>query len=69
MGIYFVGLCHMLSCCCTGQLNTIRWLLTLNFIMMTFDAFVKRVEPEQAALVRAACSGSTLFAYGNMILH
>ena len=34
---------------------------------MTFDAFANRVDPDQAALVRAALSGSTLFAYGNII--
>ena len=32
-----------------------------------FDAFANRADPDQAALVRAALSGSTLFAYGNMI--
>ena len=31
------------------------------------DAFANRADPDQAALVRAALSGSTLFAYGNMI--
>ena len=29
--------------------------------------FANRVDPDQAARVRAACSASTLFAYGNMI--
>ena len=29
--------------------------------------FVYRADPDQAALVRAACSVSTLLAYGNMI--
>ena len=45
--------------------------LTLNFIETpfdpAFDTFVNRADPDQAALVRAAWSGSTLFAYGNMI--
>ena len=32
--------------------------------------FANRADPDQAALIRAACSGSTLFAYinGNMII-
>ena len=29
--------------------------------------FANRADPDQAALVRAALSGSTLFAHGNMI--
>ena len=31
------------------------------------NSFATRADPDQAALVRAAWSGSTLFAYGNMI--
>ena len=31
------------------------------------DAFANRADPDQAALVRATWSGSTLFAYGSMI--
>ena len=31
------------------------------------DAFSNRADPDQAALLRAALPGSTLFAYGNMI--
>ena len=34
---------------------------------MPFDAFAKRADPDQAALIRAAWSGYTLFVYGNMI--
>ena len=37
-----------------------------------FYAFAIRAVPDQTALVRAACSGSNLFAHGNMaylILH
>ena len=34
---------------------------------MPFDTFANRADPDQAALIRAAQSGSTLFAYGNMI--
>ena len=41
--------------------------LTLYLIEMTFNTFANRADPDQAALVRAAWSGSTLFAYGNMI--
>ena len=32
-----------------------------------FNNFANRADPDQDALVRAAWSGSTLFAYGNMI--
>ena len=32
-----------------------------------FNAFSNRADPDQAAFFRAALSGSTLFAYGNMI--
>ena len=32
-----------------------------------FNALANKADPDQAALVRAAWSGSTLFAYGNMI--
>ena len=32
-----------------------------------FKAFANRATPDQAALVRTAWSGSTLFANGNMI--
>ena len=41
-----------------------QYLLTLYPIEMPFDAFANRADPDQAALVRAAWSGSTLFAYG-----
>ena len=34
------------------------------FLIEPFNAFANRVDPDQAALVRAALSGSTLFAYG-----
>ena len=40
-------------------------MLTLDLIQMPFDAFANRADPDQAALIRAAWSGSTLFAYGN----
>ena len=33
----------------------------------TFNTFANRADSDLAALVRAALSGSTLFAYGNMI--
>ena len=32
-----------------------------------FNIFANRVDPDQAALIRAALSESTLFAYGYMI--
>ena len=41
--------------------------LTLYLIEEPFDAIATRADPDQAALTRAASSGSTLFAYGNMI--
>ena len=42
-------------------------LLTLYPKGTSFNAFVNRADPDQAALERAAWSGSTLFAYGNML--
>ena len=41
-----------------------------QLVMSAFTSyhFCKHMDPDQAALVRAAWSGSTLFA-GNMILH
>ena len=41
--------------------------LTLHLIETSFNAFANRADPDQAALVRAVWSGSTLVAYGNMI--
>ena len=41
--------------------------LTLDLIEMPFNTFANRADPDQAALVRAVRSGSTLFAHGNMI--
>ena len=41
--------------------------LTLYLRETPFNAFANIADPDQAALVRAAWSGSTLFAYGNMI--
>ena len=38
---------------------------TLYLTEMPFNTFANRANPNQAALVRAAWSGSTLFAYGN----
>ena len=35
-------------------------------IVTPFHTFANRADLDQAALVRAAGSGSTLFAYGNM---
>ena len=40
--------------------------LTLNLMETRFNAFANRADQDQAALVRAAWSGSTLFAYGNI---
>ena len=44
-----------------------KFSLTLYLIETPFSPFANRADPDQAALVRAAWSGSTLFAYGNMI--
>ena len=41
--------------------------LTDYLLKKHFNAFANRADPDQAALVRAAWSGSTLFAHGNMI--
>ena len=41
--------------------------LTLNLIETPFDAFANRADPDQAALIKAACLGPTLFAFGNLI--
>ena len=41
--------------------------LTLYFIMTPLNTFANRADPDQAAPVRAARSGSTLFANGNII--
>ena len=41
--------------------------LTLYLIEMPFNTFANRTDPDQAALVRATWSGSTLFTYGNML--
>ena len=38
---------------------------TLYLIEAPFRAFANRADSDQAALVRASWSGSTLFAYGN----
>ena len=40
--------------------------LTLYLIEKPFDTFASRADPDQAALISAAWSGSTLFAYGNI---
>ena len=41
--------------------------LSLYLIEMPFNTFANRADPDQAALLRAACSGYTPFVYGNMI--
>ena len=41
--------------------------LTFYLIEKPFKTFANRADHDQAALVRAASSGSTLFAYGNLI--
>ena len=61
MIVEYPGHTHFLLC----QSN----LFLAHYLIETpFDAFVNRADPDQAALIRAALSGSTLFAYGNMII-
>ena len=43
------------------------FVLNPYLVEMTFNAIANTADPDQSALVRAAWSGSTLFAYGNMI--
>ena len=60
-----------------GQLLHVSWTyiiicvnvtrVTLLLLETPFDVFADRADPDQAALTRAAWSGSTMFAYGNMI--
>ena len=52
------------DCHCGDEGNRI---ITLCLIETHFKAFAYRADPDQAALVRAAWSGSTLFAYEKMI--
>ena len=40
---------------------------TPNLIKSPFNTFANRANPYQAALTRAAYSGSTLFAYGKIM--
>ena len=42
-------------------------LFTFYSIKTPFNTFANRADPDQAALLRATGSGSTLFAYENMI--
>ena len=48
-------------------LNHSLSLISLSLIEKPFNTFANRADPDQTALVRAAWSGSILFAYGNMI--
>ena len=45
----------------------VELILTVYIIDTPFNTFANGADPDQAALVRAAWSGSTLFAYGHMI--
>ena len=54
--------------CYYAQLSLLqRNILTLYLTETRFKTFANRADPDQAALIRAALSGSTLFAYGNMM--
>ena len=53
----------MLVPLCECQMQYL-WYLTLYLIE---KPFTNRKDPDQAALVRAALSGSALFSYGNII--
>ena len=55
-----------------SKANKTCWISLTLYLIGTpfdpaFDTFANRADQDQAALVRAAWSGSTLFAYGNMI--
>ena len=39
----------------------------IDLIKMSLNTFAERVDQDQAVFVRAALSGSTFIAYGNMI--
>ena len=58
---------HFLKNLLEGQVYCLCLYLTLNHIETPFNAFANRADPDQAGLVRAARSGSTLFAYGYLI--
>ena len=47
--------------CYNGLLNTLSLMVTL------FDAFAKREDPDQPAPTGAVWSGSSLFAYWNLV--
>ena len=49
--------------------QTVCKLFSIYLIETPFDNFANRLDPDQAALTRAAKSGSALFAYGNMIIY
>ena len=43
------------------------FIIALYLNVMPIKNYANRADPDQAALIRAACSGSTLFPYRNMI--
>ena len=43
------------------------FILTIYLIETPFNTFAYRADQDQAAVIRAAWSGSTLLAHGNMI--
>ena len=58
---------HEASVFCILSRQRVRADLSLYLIEMPFNNFANRADPDQAALVRAASSGSTLIANGDMI--
>ena len=60
----FISIC---TCISTFENEQQSAQLTLYLIKAPFNAFANRADPDQAALVRAAWSAYTLFAYGKMI--
>ena len=46
--------------------KVVNW-LTLYLLETPFNTFANRADADQAALTRAACTGSTQLAYRNML--
>ena len=49
--------------------QTVCKLFSIYLMETPFDNFANRLDPDQAALTRAAKSGSALFGHGNMIIY
>ena len=51
----------------TRKVLSLTAILTIYLIEMHFNTFANRADQNQTTIVRAVGSGSTMFAYGNMI--